>query len=100
MGFVKKYKDPDARLDYLFNGADWLPEGDLFTSAIVTVYKVGTTEETDAIVIDDQDFNDLQIIAWIAPGGNAGESYDVTAHYGTRDGREDDCTFTLQLKEK
>ena len=84
-------KDPDAVLDYQWNWATWLPTGDTIASATVTA-------ETGLTV--DSDSNTATVVtAWLS-GGTVGESYDVTCRVVTADGRTDDRTITLVIRQQ
>ena len=91
MAFPKRVHDPDAVLDYPVDWSDWLPEGDTIESATVTAevgVTVGTVDVTSPVVT-----------AWIS-GGTVGATYDVTYHIVTAEGREDDRSITLVVKER
>ncbi|OHU64024.1 MULTISPECIES: phage fiber-tail adaptor protein [Mycobacteroides] len=85
-------QDPDAVLDYTLNWSAWLAPGDTITSATATVspaggLTVGTVSNTvDAVTV------------WVS-GGSAATKYDVTVHVITNGAREDDRTFTVEIKE-
>lgn len=93
MGFPKRVHDPDAVLDYPFNWSDWLPEGDAIESAVVTAESGITVQGTPAVV------GGTKVVPYVS-GGTAGQSYDLTCHIVTTDGREDDRTMTLVCKER
>lgn len=93
MGFPKRVHDPDAVLDYPFDWSDWLPEGDAIESATVVAETGVTVEGTPAIVGGNT------VVPFIS-GGEAGQSYQVTCHIVTVDGREDDRTMILVCKER
>ena len=92
MAFPKYTHDPDARLDYLFDWAQWLStDEDTITEATVT--------GPDGITVEPATFTDTGVSAWVS-GGSAGESYDLTCHIVTAAGREDDRSITLVCKER
>jgi hypothetical protein len=93
VGFPKRIHDPDARLDYPFDWSDWLPEGDSIESATVTAEAGVTVDGTPTIV------GGTKVVPYIL-GGTVGQTYDVTCHIVTADGREDDRSITLVVKEK
>lgn len=84
-------KDPDAVLDYSINWSSWLVAGD----TIVT----STWAADDGITIDSDSNTTTATTVWLS-GGGAGESYDVTNHIVTDDGREDDRTITILVREQ
>ena len=91
---LKKIKDPDARLDYVIDWTEWLPEGDTITAAVWDV-----TAAADGVVIDDSEFASPTTTVWLS-GGMANEKYNVTCHITTAGGREDDRTLVITCKEK
>lgn len=97
MGFPKIKKDPDARLDYPYDMGPLLVPGDSIVSATVAVTESAPDE---ALVVEpDPEIAGTVIIPWIN-GGTEGEKYDVTYHFATFEGREDDRTRTLDVKER
>lgn len=91
---MKYTKDPDAVLDYLVDWSAWLPTGDTITASTFTV----NSEDDGAIVVDDTLFDSTTTTVWLS-GGVAGEKYTVTNHITTADGREDDRSITISVKE-
>lgn len=84
-------KDPDAVLDYQWDWATWLPTGDTIASATVTS-DIGLT-------VDSASNTATVVTAWLS-GGTVGESYDVTCRVVTADGRTDDRTITLLIRQQ
>lgn len=91
---MKYTKDPDAVLDYLVDWSAWLPTGDTITASTFTV----NSDDNGAIVVDDTLFDSTTTTVWLS-GGVAGEKYTVTNHITTADGREDDRSITISVKE-
>lgn len=91
---MKYTKDPDAVLDYLVDWSAWLPDGDTITASTFTV----NSDDNGAIVVDDTLFDSTTTTVWLS-GGVAGEKYTVTNHITTADGREDDRSITISVKE-
>jgi hypothetical protein len=86
-------KDPDAVLDYPFDWTAWLPEGDTIATATGAI--VGTA------VLDSCDVDgDGLIVTPFVSGGAAGETCTLTVHIVTTEGREDDRTIYLKIKER
>ena len=95
-------KDPDAVLDYrwdwkaLTNGtgsSDWLASGETissFTIAAVTGITKGSDSKTDT---------NTSVTAWYS-GGTDLQDYSPTCHIVTSDGREDDRTITIKVRER
>ena len=95
-------KDPDAVEDFKWdwlaktNGSgasDWLATGETISSATVTPVS-GITKDSDSLT----DAN-TTVTAWMS-GGTAKIDYDVTCHIVTSDGREDDRTITIQVRDR
>jgi hypothetical protein len=84
-------KDPDAVLDYQWNWASWLSDGDTIASATVTA--------PTGLTVDSITATSSAVTAWLS-GGTAGTSYRVTCHIVTADGREDDRSITIIVREK
>lgn len=97
MGFPKIKKDPNARLDYPYDMGPLLVPGAVIVSATVVVTD---SAPDDALVVEpDPDIVGSIIIPWIN-GGTGGKKYDVTYHWVDSEGREDDRTRTLDVKER
>lgn len=83
-------KDPDARLDYTVDWADWL-DTDYIVSAATSV-ESGLTLYTQA-------FTSTVHTIWLT-GGTVGEEYNVTSRIITNAGRIDDRTFVIKVSER
>ena len=95
-------KDPDAVLDYKWdwkaktNGtgsSDWLADGETINShtiAAVTGITLDSSSNTDT---------DTSVTGWYSSGTNLID-YDVTCHIVSSDGREDDRTITIQVRDR
>lgn len=100
MGFQKHSHDPDAVLDYPFDFAALLSEvNDTISTAEVATPTLPLDAPTGITVgtVTIDSVNHI-VTAWIS-GGTAGESYTVTCHITTDDGREEDLSMILQCKE-
>ena len=97
-------KDPNAILDYKWDFAastngtgssDWL---DTANSETITSHTV--TAET-GLTVDSSSITDTDtsVTAWLS-GGTNGEAYNVTCHFVTSAGREDDRTIIIQMTER
>lgn len=84
-------KDPDAVLDYSFDWEDWLCEGDTITASTWAT-PAGITEDSDS-------FTDDTTTVWLS-GGTVGESYDLVNHVTTNEGREEDRTLTICIRQR
>ena len=90
--FPKKVKDPEERLDYLFDFTDWMPPGDYISTV--------TIEAPQGVAIDSPPSNNnTQVQIW-AQGGTLDDSYDISAVANTFEGRTAKRSFTLSIKEK
>ena len=84
-------KDPNSTLDYLVNWSTWLQVGEVITDH--EVVKQGS------IVIDSSTNDDTTVTVWIS-GGQIGEYTQVTTRVSTNQGRIEDKTFRLVVKER
>lgn len=92
MPIKTKEKDPDATLDY---GVDWGPflattDGDTIVTA--------EWQPVVGLTVNDQSVTDGVHKALIS-GGTLGEIYTVTSRITTLDGRIEDESFRLIIKE-
>lgn len=96
-GAAAKYtilKDPDAVLDYPFDWTAWLAE---VSDTIVSATGVVTGSATvDSCVVQPGGL----IVIPVVSGGLPSEKCILTVHIVTNDGREDDRSVTLQIKER
>jgi hypothetical protein len=84
-------KDPNAVLDYSLDLSAWLTDaGDALQSLDV----IG-----DGVTIDSHAISGTAVIAWVS-GGTAGESATVTYRFTTANGRTDDRSITLKIRER
>lgn len=84
-------KDPDAVLDYVWNWASWLPDGDTIASATVTA--------DSGLTVDSDSATTTAVTAWLS-GGTVGQSYGVTCRIVTADGRTDDRTIKILVRQQ
>lgn len=91
-------KDPNAVLDYGFDWHLWLAEGETLTESTWILESDWDLEEDDAS--DHQnDHDETTTVIWLR-GGVGGTEYKVTNHIVTSEGREDDRTLTIKMKER
>ena len=88
MGFIK---DPLAVLDYQFSWVAWLAESETIFSHTVTV--------PTGLVLDSDTEDDGVITYWLS-GGAVGKTYSVTCHITTNQGRQDDRTERISIRER
>lgn len=85
-------KDPDALLDYAVDWqSEWLPEGDRVIAASAQV-ESGLTLSFQTLV------SGVHVI-WL-DGGTVGQSYTVVSRITTEDGRRNDFTFVVDIRER
>jgi hypothetical protein len=83
-------KDPAAVLDYTIDWSPWLAEDAIVTSTWVV--------EGDVELSDDVVYSSITQV-W-ASGGTEGTLADLTNHVVTEDGREDERTIRLILRQQ
>lgn len=84
-------KDPNARLDYVWDWSAYLEDGETITEHTVTVESGdveidGTPQEASGVVT-----------AWLQGGTTRSV---VTCHIVTSEGREDDRSRTITIRER
>ena len=84
-------KDPNAVLDYQWNWAEWLPDGDAIVTATVTA--------DTGLTVASSSRASTAVIAWLS-GGTAGNSYGVLCRITTAQGRTDDRTITINVRQQ
>jgi hypothetical protein len=85
-------KDPNANLDYLFDWTDWLEAGDTITSHVVAV-------DSGDVVIGVNSHTTNSVTVWLS-GGTVNTDAAVRARVTTTQGRIDDRTITLLIRER
>lgn len=88
--------DPDAVLDWRFDWASWLTDGDTITTATVTD-TTGTTEPT--ITIGAVTHDTTSVTVWLS-GGVASQQARLTCHITTSHGRQDDRVLRLHITDR
>lgn len=103
MAYVTKTKDPDDVLDYRWDWAADLPDGDTITSATFTVTTdqgaVVPDSDTTPVEVDSYSNTTTTATAWLS-GGTLRSSYLVVCHAVTTGGREMDKTLKLKIAQK
>ncbi len=87
-------KDPDAILDYEIDWAAWLASGDSIDTATWTSAPTGIIADSPAPAVDG-----TKARVWL-DGGTAGQTYQLTCHIETTQGREDDRTVKVKVKNR
>ena len=91
-------KDPQAVLDYAFDWSGWLAAAETISTATVTasgtglVVGTGPTPPAPAIVAG--------VVTYWLSGGTVGTTYDVTCHITTSQGRTDDRTDQIEVRQR
>lgn len=86
-------KDPDATVDYLFDWrAFYLADAETITSASAVVTPTGLTIDSDPNTANDHTI-------WVS-GGTRGETYLLTSRVVTSDGRTDDHSIHVIVRDK
>lgn len=83
-------KDPDAVLDYLFDWAIWLATGETISTSTVIV--------PSGITLTNDSKTSTSATAWLA-GGAAGQVYEVTNRISTNQGRTNDYTIHIIVRQ-
>ena len=83
-------KDPDALLDYTVDWSDWLEDDETITTSEFIV--------PNTFTITTESSNSTSGTAWIS-GGTSGY-HQVTHRITTTDGRSDDRSFWIYIKER
>lgn len=88
---AKFIQDPDANLDYSLNWAPWLSDGETISTstwASDSGLGIGTDSENEGVTT-----------VWLS-GGMLGRSYAVTNHIVTSEGRADDRTIEIGIRQR
>lgn len=88
MSFVK---DPQAVLDYQFSWVAWLADAETIDAYTVTV--------PTGIVLDSDTEDDGVVTYWLS-GGTDRSSYRVVCHITTNQGRQDDRSMTIAVRQR
>jgi hypothetical protein len=84
-------KDPNSVLDYKWNWASWLQEGETITAATVTA--------EEGITVDSSSDEDGTVTAWLS-GGTDGRTYRVVNQITTSQGRVDERTIRIVVEDR
>lgn len=85
-----KEKDPDATVDFLWDWSSWL-DGDTIASYVFLV--------PDDLTETSQSSTTTTVTGWFS-GGIAGQQYQVVNRITTTEGRINDWTMYLKVKER
>ena len=84
-------KDPDAVLDYQWDWSAWLAESETISTATVTV--------PAGITLDSNSNTTTQVTAWLS-GGTVRTDYTVTCRIVTNQGRTDDRSIEIRVRDR
>jgi hypothetical protein len=84
-------KDPDAVLDYRVDWSQWLAAGETITVS-TWVVPAGITKNSDSLA-------GSAATVWLS-GGMAGTTYRVTNRITTNQGRTDDRSMTITVRDR
>lgn len=85
------FKDPEAVLDYKVLWGPWLPDTDVIEDSQWIV--------TGTLAVDNSSFTSTDTTVWLS-GGTVGEREIVTNRITTADGRTEDYSFHIIVREK
>lgn len=84
-------KDPNAVLDYKWDWSAWLDPTETITTS-TWIVPSGLTK-------DDEDNDDTTATVWLS-GGTVGADYPVVNRVTTSEGRTDDRTMQIAVRER
>lgn len=84
-------KDPDAVLDWHFDWLAWLQLGETISSSTFLV--------TAGLTVDSTSNTLTNATVWLS-GGSPGQPYRVTNRITTNQGRTDDRSITIRVKDR
>lgn len=83
--------DPQAKLDYGWDWSDWLTGGDTITTATITATPTGATITDKVISVDGGSVTCMVVTT---------ASCRLTCHITTVQGRQDDRSITLSVRDR
>lgn len=86
-------KDPDATLDYQFDWAAWLVDGDTISAHDIAVTPAGPT------VVTSSHTGGTAVVVRLS-GGTVDTEYEVRCRITATSGQIDDRTFKLYVRER
>lgn len=97
------HKDPQATLDYAVDWAapvsrenpngPWLADDETITASTWTV-------TPDGLTIEDEDSDATTATIWLSGGEIGDPKYTLTNHITTSQGRQDERSFTLAIRNR
>ena len=83
-------KDPDAILDWQFDWGPWLPDGDTIDTHTILA---------DGVTVDSSTRDGAKVTVWLS-GGDVGKRATVTCRVVTTQGRTDDRTIIVAIRDR
>jgi hypothetical protein len=90
-------KDPQAVMDYAVDWSLWMASGDYLVACAFIPSSADITIVSQTIGDTLDGISDANAVAWIG-GGVQGNTYTVTCHVTSANGRQDDRTFSLLIE--
>jgi hypothetical protein len=84
-------KDPGAKLDYHFDWEAWLEQTEVITASEFQV--------SSGLTVTDQSFLTTNTTVWLE-GGRSGQVYNVTNRITTTEGRIDERSVTIRVRDR
>lgn len=84
-------KDPSAVLDYVFDWSDWLQNGEVIVSRVITVGS-GITKDSDTETAG-------VVTIWLSAGTH-GSDYLLACEITTNLGRTDERTINIRCRDR
>lgn len=88
---AKYTKDPNATLDYTWDWASYLEEGETLTDSQIIV--------PSGIILESDSHSDTAAVAWLS-GGTVNQVYRVVNRITTSEGRIDDRSIEIRVMER
>lgn len=92
-------KDPDAELDYGFDWSRWLEDGESITASTLSITPSGATDDLE-VMTSPAPVNTGQVVTVWVEGGSPGTDYYLTNSIVTSEGRQDDRSIRIPIKER
>ena len=92
-------KDPNAFLDYTFDWTDWLTSLESLDTIVGINFDVDPDTAGAPVVEYGQIIDGTLAVAWVS-GGAPGVTYSLRCRITTANGRIDDRTVYLKVKER
>lgn len=86
--------DPQAVLDYTWDWASWLADGETIAAATVTA------TAPEAVTVSDVGHDDTTVTAWVTATGTERNTVRLRCHIVTSADRADDRTITLTISDR